>query len=62
MDPILDSASDAIYQLRTTAPGPTGSLPLEANQLRHLSSGDLSDSRKTPAWAGIPPSWVENSF
>ncbi len=40
-DPILDSGSDAIYALRTTAPGPAGSLPLEANQLRHMSSGDL---------------------
>ncbi len=41
MDPLLDSPGDAIYQLRTTAPGPAGSLPLEASQLRHLSSGDL---------------------
>ena len=41
MDPILDSASDAIYELRTTAPGPVGHLPLSANQLRHMSSGDV---------------------
>jgi putative YjhG/YagF family dehydratase len=41
MDPILDSANEAIYLLRTTAPGPTGALPLEGNQLRHMSSGDL---------------------
>src|SRR4026209_1613418 len=41
MNPILDSANDAIYALRTTAPGPSGTLPLEANQLRHMSSGDL---------------------
>jgi putative YjhG/YagF family dehydratase len=41
MDPLLDSSSDAIYQLRTTAPGPAGRLPLEADQLRRLSSGDL---------------------
>src|SRR6186713_2507993 len=40
-DPILDSGDDGIYALRTTAPGPTGTLPLEANQLRHMSSGDL---------------------
>jgi len=40
-DPILDSASDAIYELRTTAPGPAGSLPLAADQLRRMSSGDL---------------------
>src|SRR6266496_1419533 len=40
-DPILESADEAIYTLRTTARGPTGSLPLDANQLRHMSSGDL---------------------
>ena len=41
MDPVLDSDHDAIYALRTTARGPSGTLPLEANQLRHMSSGDL---------------------
>jgi putative YjhG/YagF family dehydratase len=39
-DPIFDSP-DAIYTLRTTAAGPAGKLPLEANQLRHMASGDL---------------------
>jgi putative YjhG/YagF family dehydratase len=41
MDPIFDSGNDAIYALRTTAPGPSGTLPLEASQLRHMSSGEL---------------------
>src|SRR5262245_4590844 len=41
MDPILDSANETIYTLRTTASGPAGALPLEASQLRHMSSGDL---------------------
>ena len=41
MDPILDSSNEAIFALRTTAPGPSGSLPLEAGQLRHMASGDL---------------------
>lgn len=41
MDPVLESGSDSIYDLRTTAAGPAGSLPLEANQLRQMSSGDL---------------------
>jgi putative YjhG/YagF family dehydratase len=41
MDPILDASDEAIYALRTTAPGPSGKLPLEARQLRHMSSGDL---------------------
>lgn len=40
-DPILDSANDKIYELRTTAPGPAGSLPLVAEQLRTMSSGEL---------------------
>ncbi len=37
----LDSSDEAIYTLRTTAPGPSGRLPVEPNQLRHMSSGDL---------------------
>src|SRR5687768_2524480 len=41
IDPILDSATESIYALRTTARGPSGALPLDANQLRHMSSGDL---------------------
>ncbi len=41
MDPVFDSASDAINDLRTTAPGPSGALPLETNQLRPMSGGDL---------------------
>jgi putative YjhG/YagF family dehydratase len=41
MDPVLDSNDERIYALRTTAAGPAGSLPLEANQLRHMASGDL---------------------
>lgn len=41
MDPLLDSPSDAIYSLRTTAKGPSGKLPLDANTLRHMPSGDL---------------------
>jgi putative YjhG/YagF family dehydratase len=41
IDPILDSANDAIYTLRTTAPGPSGRLPLAADKLRAMPSGDL---------------------
>ena len=41
MDPLLDSPDAAYEGLRTTAEGPAGRLPLEAGQLRHLSSGDL---------------------
>lgn len=38
---ILDSGSDEIYTLRTTARGPDGRLPLTAEQLAAMSSGDL---------------------
>lgn len=41
MDPLLDSASESIFTLRTTAQGPAGKLPLDAAQLRHMASGDL---------------------
>jgi len=37
----LDSNDPAIYTLRTTAPGPTGRLPLTAEALRTASSGHV---------------------
>jgi putative YjhG/YagF family dehydratase len=40
-DPIFDSGDDTIYSLRTTAPGPAGQLPLDADRLRRMSSGEL---------------------
>ncbi|ACB75950.1 YjhG/YagF family D-xylonate dehydratase [Opitutus terrae] len=40
-DPLLDSPNDAIYTLRTTAPGPTGRLPVDPDRLRAMSSGEL---------------------
>jgi putative YjhG/YagF family dehydratase len=40
-DPLLDSADEAIYDLRTTAAGPSGSLPLTPELLSGMSSGDL---------------------
>ncbi len=40
-DPVFDSGNDAIYRLRTTAPGPAGRLPVTPAQLRSMASGDL---------------------
>lgn len=40
-DPLLDSVDEAIYRLRTTAPGPTGVLPLTPELLQGMSSGEL---------------------
>ncbi len=37
----LDSDDPALYTLRTTAPGPTGRLPLVGSQIKAMSSGDL---------------------
>jgi len=37
----LDSTDPSIYTLRTTAPGPTGKLPLTATMLRAASSGRI---------------------
>ncbi len=40
-DRILDSHDASIYEIRTTAPGPSGSLPVQPDELREMSSGDL---------------------
>ena len=40
-DPLLDPADDSVYTLRTTAPGPGGSLPLDPDRLRAMTSGEL---------------------
>ncbi|MFZ9682917.1 MAG: YjhG/YagF family D-xylonate dehydratase [Cephaloticoccus sp.] len=37
----LDSSDPGIYQLRTTAPGPNGRLPLTATRLRGAASGEI---------------------
>jgi putative YjhG/YagF family dehydratase len=41
MHDLLDSADPTVYQVRTSAVGPAGSLPLTDEMLRHWSSGDL---------------------
>lgn len=41
LDQLLESADEGIYALRTTAPGPTGRLPLTPEKLRGMASGDL---------------------
>lgn len=40
-DPLLDSADEGIYTLRTKGPGPAGRLPLTPAHLRKMASGDL---------------------
>jgi len=38
---VLDGTDDSIYDLRTRAPGPQGTLPFTEEQLRNSPSGDL---------------------
>ena len=38
---ILDSGDPAVYDIRTRAPGPAGTLPLTAEMLRRRPSGDI---------------------
>jgi xylonate dehydratase len=40
-DPVLDSGEEGIYLLRTKGPGPSGKLPLGAEQLRAMPSGNF---------------------
>ena len=37
----IDSANSDLYQIRTTASGPSGMLPVDEDMLRHAPSGDL---------------------
>ena len=42
LDSLLQNAGDAsLFDVRTTAPGPAGSLPLDEGMLRERPSGDL---------------------
>jgi hypothetical protein len=47
-----------IYEIRTKAPGPSGTLPVTEDLLLRRPSGDLFGMTRTPAWAGIPRSWA----
>src|SRR6187431_1394513 len=62
MDPILDSGDDAIYTLRTTAPGPSGSLPLDADRLRRMSSGDLFGWTQNAGMGWSPAAMLGRQF
>jgi putative YjhG/YagF family dehydratase len=62
MDPILDSGNDAIYTLRTTAPGPSGSLPLDADRLRRMSSGELFGWTQNAGMGWSPAAMLGKQF
>jgi putative YjhG/YagF family dehydratase len=41
LNELLDFSDDNLYTLKTHAAGPSGALPLQADQLREMTSGDL---------------------
>ncbi len=61
-DPILDSGNDSIYTLRTTARGPEGSLPLDAERLRQMSSGDLYGWTQNAGMGWSPAAMLGKQF
>jgi putative YjhG/YagF family dehydratase len=62
MDRILDSGNDAIYTLRTTAPGPSGSLPLDPDRLRRMSSGELFGWTQNAGMGWSPAAMLGKQF
>ena len=62
MDSVLDSGNDAIYTLRTTGPGPTGSLPLDADRLRRMSSGELFGWTQNAGMGWSPAAMLGKQF
>lgn len=62
MNPIFDSGDEAIYTLRTTAPGPAGSLPLDAERLRAMSSGELFGWTQNAGMGWSPAAMLGKQF
>ena len=62
MNPIFDSGDEAIYTLRTTAPGPTGSLPLDAGRLSKMSSGELFGWTQNAGMGWSPAAMLGKQF
>jgi putative YjhG/YagF family dehydratase len=61
-DPLLDPADDSIYTLRTTAPGPSGSLPLDPERLRAMSSGELFGWTQNAGMGWKPAQMLRRQF
>jgi putative YjhG/YagF family dehydratase len=59
---IFDSQDDAIYTLRTTAQGPTGELPFEAEFLRDSPSGTLFGWTQNAGMGWNPKALGRNEF
>ena len=62
MNPIFDSGDEAIYTLRTTAPGPAGSLPLDAERLKGMASGELFGWTQNAGMGWSPAAMLGKQF
>ena len=62
MNPIFDSDDDSIYVLRTTAPGPSGSLPLDAERLKGMASGELFGWTQNAGMGWSPAAMLGKQF
>jgi xylonate dehydratase len=59
---ILDSGSEAIYDIQTKAVGPQGSVPLTEEMLRHAPSGDLFANSQNAGMGWIPAELGRKEF
>jgi putative YjhG/YagF family dehydratase len=59
VDPVFDSGDSSLYAVATTAPGPTGRLPVDEISLPTMSSGDLFGWTQNAAM-GIDPVTLRN--
>ena len=62
MNPIFDSGDDAIFTLRTTAPGPAGRLPLAPDRLREMTSGELFGWTQNAGMGWSPAAMLGKQF
>jgi xylonate dehydratase len=60
--PILDTTDDSIFELRTTAPGPQGALPLTEQMLLESPSGDLFGMSQSAGMGWDPQQLLRKQF
>lgn len=61
-DPLLDSQNAAIYELRTNAPGPSGTLPLTEKMLLESPSGDMFGMAQNAGMGWNPSQLLRKQF
>ena len=58
----LVSTDESVYQLRTSAPGPKGRLPLDAAMLRSASSGEVFGMTQSAGMGWDPAKLLNKEF